>query len=249
VNSPWLARAAVREAKLHGVDWVKIYTTQDFVGAEYRVFKPDGMLVNSPSLTLEEVQAVVNEAHRLGLKVACHTYGGEGLRSCVAAGVDATQHALDLDDESLRMLIAKKLPLGITIVDLVGHEPADLKETANKTSRLRMAEAAFRKALKAGVPLPFASGAVGDRDLHGKQAEQFAYFVKWGATPAQALLMTFSVAAATLNYGWASRVGTIEKGRFADLTAVAGDPLADVTELQRIAFVMKGGVVVRNSLK
>ena len=249
LNSPWLARAAVREAKLHGVDWVKIYTTQDFVGAEYRVFKPDGMLVNSPSLTLEEVQAVVSEAHRLGLKVACHTYGGEGLHSCIAAGVDATQHALDLDDESLRMLIAKKLPLGITIVDLVGHEPADLKETGNKTSRLRMAEAAFRKALRAGVPLPFASGAVGDRDLHGKQAEQFAYFVKWGATPAQALLTAFSVAAATLNYGWASRVGTIEKGRFADLTAVAGDPLADVTELQRIAFVMKGGVVVRNSLK
>lgn len=249
LNSPWLARAAVREAKLHGVDWVKIYTTQDFVGAEYRVFKADATLVNSPSLTLEEVQAVVNEAHRQGLKVACHTYGGEGLRSCVAAGVDATQHALDLDDESLRMLVAKKLPLGLTIVDLVGHEPADLKETGQKTSRLRMAEAAFRKALKAGVPLPFASGAVGDRDLHGKQAEQFAYFVKWGATPAQALLMTFSVAAATLNYGWAARVGTIEKGRFADVTAVAGDPLADVTELQRIAFVMKGGVVVRNSLK
>jgi len=249
LNSPWLARAAVREAKLHGVDWVKIYTTQDFVGAEYRVFKPDATLVNSPSLTLEEVQAVVHEAHRQGLKVACHTYGGEGLRSCVAAGVDATQHALDLDDESLRMLVAKKLPLGITVVDLVGHEPADLKETGQKTSRLRMAEAAFRKAFKAGVPLPFASGAVGDRDLHGKQAEQFAYFVKWGATPAQALLMTFSVAAATLNYGWAARVGTVEKGRFADLTAVAGDPLADVTELQRIAFVMKGGVVIRNSLK
>src|SRR5205823_11093109 len=99
VNSPWLGRAAVREAKFHGVDWVKIYTTQDFVGAEYRVFKPDGTLVNSPSLTLEEVQAVVNEAHRLGLKVACHTYGGEGLHSCIAAGVDATQHALALDDE------------------------------------------------------------------------------------------------------------------------------------------------------
>lgn len=249
VNSPWLGRAAVREAKLHGVDWIKIYATQDFVGAEYRVFKPEGTLVNSPSLTLEEVQAIVNEAHRLGLKVACHTYGGEGLRSCIAAGVDATQHALDLDDESLKMLLAKKLPLGITIVDLVGHEPADLKETGQKTSRLRMAEAAFRKALKAGVPLPFASGAVGDRNLHGKQAEQFAYFVKWGAKPAQALMMAFSVAAATLNYGWSTRVGTIEKGRFADLTAVAGDPLADVSELQRIAFVMKGGVVVRNSLK
>lgn len=249
LNSPWLARAAVREAKLHGVDWIKIFTTQDFVGAEYRVFKPDGTLVNIPSLTLEEVQAVVTEAHRLGLKVACHTYGGEGLHSCIAAGVDATQHALDLDDAALKLLLAKKLPLAITVVDLVGNEPGDLKESGQKTSRLRMAEAAFRKALKAGVPLPFASGAVGDRDLHGKQAEQFAYFVKWGATPAQALQMAFSVAARILNYEWAARVGTVEKGRFADLIAVAGDPLADVTELQRVAFVMKGGVVVRNSLK
>jgi len=249
LNSPWLARAAVREAKLHGADWVKIYTTQDFVGAEYRVFKPDGTLVNAPSLTLEEVQAVADEAHRLGLKSACHTYGGEGLRSCVAAGVDATQHALDLDDESIKMLVAKKLPLGLTIVDLVGLEPADLKESGGKSSRLRLAAASFKKALAAGIPLPFASGAVGDRDLHGKQAEQFAYFVKWGATPKQALLMAFSVAAPTLNYGWADRVGTIEPGKFADLIAVNGDPIADVTELERVTFVMKGGAVVRNTTK
>src|SRR5689334_22553989 len=126
-NSPWLARAAVREAKLHGVDWIKIYTTQDFVGPVH-MWRPDATLVASPSLTLEEVEAIVDEAHRLGLKVACHTYGGEGLHSCVSAGVDATQHALELDDESLKMLVAKKLPLGITIADLVGHEPADLKE-------------------------------------------------------------------------------------------------------------------------
>jgi imidazolonepropionase-like amidohydrolase len=249
INSPWLARAAVREAKLHGVDWIKIFTTEDFVGAEYHVFKPDGTLVNTPSLTLEEVQAVVGEAHRQGLKVACHTYGGEGLHSCIAAGVDATQHALGLDDQSVRMLVAKKLPLGITIIDLAGFDAGDMKESGQKTSRVRLAEAAFRKALKAGVPLPFASGAVGDRDLHGKQAEQFAYYVKWGATPAQALQMAFSVAAATLNYGWSDRVGTIQQGRFADVIAVPGDPLADVTELSRVAFVMKGGVVVRNSLK
>jgi imidazolonepropionase-like amidohydrolase len=249
LNSPWLGRAAVREAKLHGVDWIKIYTTQDFVGAEYRVFKPDGTLVNSPSLTLEEVQAVVTEAHRLGLKVACHTYGGEGMHSCIAAGVDATQHALGLDDEGVRMLLARKLPLGITIVDLAGFDGVDMKESGQKTSRVRLAEAAFRKALKAGVPLPFASGAVGDRDLHGKQAAQFAYYVKWGATPVQALQMAFSVAAAALNYGWTDRVGTLQKGRFADVIAVPGDPLADVTELERVSFVMKGGVVVRNSLK
>jgi imidazolonepropionase-like amidohydrolase len=246
INSPWLARAAVREAKLHGVDWVKIWTTQDFVGDEFHVFKPDGTLVNAPSLTLEEVQAVADEAHRLGLKAACHSYGGEGLRSCIAAGIDATQHALDLDDEMVKMLVAKKLPLGITISDLVALEAGDLKASGGKNSRLRMAQSAFRKALAAGIPLPFASGAVGDRNLHGIQAEQFGYYVKWGATPSQALLMAFNVAAQALNYGWSDRVGTIEKGKFADLIAVAGDPLADVTELQRVQFVMKGGAVVRN---
>src|SRR5205823_14539459 len=82
VNSPWLARPAVREAKLHGVDWIKIYTTQDFVGPVH-MWKSDATLVNSPSMTLEEVQAVVDEAHRLGLKVACHTYGSQGMNSCL----------------------------------------------------------------------------------------------------------------------------------------------------------------------
>src|SRR6266850_5564941 len=84
INGPWQARAAVREAKLHGVDWIKIYTTQDFVGGhELNEFRADGSLVASPSLTLEEVQAIVDEAHRMGLKVACHTYGGDGMRSCI----------------------------------------------------------------------------------------------------------------------------------------------------------------------
>jgi imidazolonepropionase-like amidohydrolase len=250
VNSPWLARAAVREAKLHGVDWIKIYTTQDFIGSEYKTFKPDGTLVDIPSLTLEEVQAIVDEAHRLGLKVACHAYGGEGMHSCIAAGVDATQHALDLDDAAVKLVLARKLPLGITIADLTGsNATSDTRESGGKNTRLRMAELAFRKAFKAGIPLPFASGAVGDRDLHGKQAEQFAYYVKWGATPAQALLMAFRVAASVLNYDWARRVGTVAPGRYADLIAVAGDPLADVTEMQRVMFVMKGGAVIRNNLK
>ena len=146
------------------------------------------------------------------------------------------------------MLLAKKLPLGVTIVDLVGLEPGDLKETGGKTSRLRMAQASFKR-LAAGVPLPFASGAIGDRNLHGRQAEQFAYLVKWGATPVQTLRMAFSAAAAALNYGWSDRVGTIEKGKFADLVAVAGDPLTDVTEMERVKFVMKGGSVFRNDVK
>jgi imidazolonepropionase-like amidohydrolase len=248
INSPWLARGAVRDHKLYGVDWIKIYTTMDFTGEEYKAFKPDGTLVNSPSLTLEEVQAIVDESHRMGLKVACHTYGGEGLRSCIQAGVDATQHADDLDDVSLKMLLDKKLPLVITLDDLFPLEAGDLKATGGKNSRLRMSEDAFKKALKAGVPLPFGSGVTSAEVPHGKQGDQFAILVKWGMTPAQALNTAFTVAADLLNYNWADRVGTLEKGKFADIVAVSGNPLADVTEMERVKFVMKGGVVVRNDL-
>src|SRR5439155_6795278 len=103
--------------------------------------------------------------------------------------------------------------------------------------------------LAAGVPLPFGSGATSPEIPHGKQGNQFAYMVKWGMTPAQALNTAFSVAANVLNYGWSDRVGTIEKGKFADLVAVSGNPLADVTEMERVKFVMKGGIVVRNDVR
>jgi imidazolonepropionase-like amidohydrolase len=246
-NSPWLGRAAVREAKLHGVDWVKIYTTQDFVGDEYNVFKPDGTLVNSPSLTEEEVMAIVDEAHRLGLKVACHTYGGEGQRSCLKAGVDAPNHLTDLDDASLKLLVDKKLPFELTVDDLVALEAEDLRRTGGKNSRLKMAEQAFRKARAAGVTFVFGSGATSREAPHGRQADQFPYFVKWGMTPKEALQMPFLPTAAMLNYDWVDAIGSIEKGKFADIIAVAGNPLTDLTELQRVRFVMKGGLVVKET--
>lgn len=250
INGPWLARAAVRELKLHGADWAKIYTTQDFVGDELREFRPDGSLVAIPSLTLEEVQAIVDEAHRMGLKVACHTYGGEGMRSCVEAGVDLPMHMLELykDDATLKLVVQKKLPVMMTLDDLIGLDAEDRKITGGRTSRLTMGEMTFKKLLAAGVPSPFGSGAVPERYPHGKQANQFAYFVKWGMTPAQALQTAFLAAANVLNYGWADRVGSIEKGKYADLIAVSGDPLSDVTEMERVKFVMKGGQIVRNDL-
>jgi imidazolonepropionase-like amidohydrolase len=247
-NSPWLGRAAVREAKLHGADWVKIYTTQDFVGDEYNVFKPDGSLVNSPSLTEEEVVAIVDEAHRLGLKVACHTYGGEGQLSCLRAGVDSPNHLTDLDDVSLKLLVDKKLPFLLTVDDLVALEPGDLRQTGGKNSRLKMAEQAFKKARAAGVPFVFGSGATSADVPHGKQADQFPYFLKWGMTPTQAVQMPFLPTAAMLNYNWVDRIGSVEKGKFADVIAVAGNPLTDISELQRVRFVMKGGLVVKNEI-
>lgn len=259
INGPWLARGAVREAKLHGVDWIKIYTTQDFVGESLDEFRPDGSLVASPSLTFEEVQAIVDEAHRMGLKVACHTYGGDGMRSCINAGADLNNHVTELykDEALLNTVVQKKLPIMMTIDDLKGldagdkHLLADLGITGDKAvTRFGMAELTFRKLLKAGVPLPFGSGAVaGDGSYpHGKQADQFVWMVKWGMTPAQALQSAFMTAANALNYNWANRVGSIEKGKFGDVIAVAGNPLTDVTEMERVKFVMKGGVVAKNDL-
>src|SRR5882757_4400187 len=151
-NSPWLARAAVREAKLHGVDWIKIYTTQDFVGPMH-MWKPDATLVASPSLTLEEIEAIVDESHRLGLKVACHTYGGEGMNSCLTAGVDAPNHLLELDDAGVKIMLQKKLPFVPTIDDLVALEQPDLRATGGKNSRLRLLEQAVKRAIAGGVPL------------------------------------------------------------------------------------------------
>jgi imidazolonepropionase-like amidohydrolase len=247
VNSPWLARAAVREAKLHGVDWIKIYTTQDFVGPVH-MWRENATLVNSPSLTLEEVEAIVDEAHRLGLKVACHTYGGEGMRSCLSAGVDSPNHLLELDDSGVKMLLQKKLFFVPTIDDLISLEKPDLRETGGRNSRLKLMEQAFKRALAAGVTIVFGSGATSPTIPHGRQADQFAYFVKWGMTPAQALQTAFLPAARMLNYGWDSHIGSIEKGKFADIIAVAGNPLDDVNEMERVKFVMKGGLVVRNDL-
>jgi len=259
INGPWLARAAVRESKLHGVDWIKIYTTQDFVGEDLDEFRADGSLVASPSLTLEEVQAIVDEAHRMGLKVACHTYGGDGMRSCINAGVDLSMHVTELykDDALLNTVVQKKLPIMVTIDDLVGLDAGDKRLLANlgftgdkAVTRRAMAEQTFRKLLKAGVPLPFGSGAVaGDGAFpHGHQADQFAWMVKWGMTPAQALQTAFMTEANVLNYNWANRVGSLEKGKFGDVIAVAGNPLTDVTEMERVKFVMKGGVVMKNDL-
>jgi imidazolonepropionase-like amidohydrolase len=247
VNGPWLARAAVREAKLHGVDLIKIYTTQDFAGTEH-MWKPDATLVNSPSLSFEEVDAIVDEAHRLGLKVVCHAYGGEGMDSCIKAGVDAPNHLLMLDDKGVKILLDKKLPFVPTVDDLVALDEPDLQETNGRNSRLRLLEQAFRKAVAAGIPIVFGSGATSPAIPHGKQANQFAYYAKWGLTPTQSLQTAYLPAARMLNYDWENHIGSIEKGKFADIIAVSGNPVADLSEMERVKFVMKGGMVVRNSL-
>lgn len=230
-------RAAVREQAHFGVDWIKIYSTEQYT------LNADGTMKHVPTFTLEETQAIVDEAHRKGLKVACHAYGGEGLRNCVSAGVDVPTHALDLDEGSLKILVEKKLPLTVTMFDLSMEDAQEFRRYGN--SRWRMMEKSFRKALAAGITLPFGSGA--GPFPHGTQGDQFAYLVKWGMSPVQALRSATSVASELI--GWSADVGSVDTGKFADLVAVDGDPLADITELSRVVFVMKGGHVYRNDAR
>ena len=230
-------REAVREQAHYGVEWIKIYSTEQYT------LKPDGTMAHVPTFTLDETRAIVDEAHRKGLKVACHAYGGEGLRNCITAGVDVPTHALDLDDASLKMMLDKHLPLTVTMFDLSMDDAQEFKRFGN--SRWRMMEKSFKKALAAGVTMPFGSGA--GPFPHGTQIDQFAYLVKWGMPAVQALRSATTIAADTI--GWSADVGTVEKGKFADLVAVSGDPLADITVMSHVRFVMKGGEVIRNEVK
>lgn len=236
-RTPAGVRAAVDAQATAGVNWIKIYSTNQYT------LKADGTIDATPTFTLEETQTIVDEAHSKGLKVACHAYGGEGLHNCIAAGVDVPTHGLDLDDASLKMLLEKHLPLTTTMFDLSMESAREMQQYGN--SRWKMMEKSFKKALAAGVVMPFGSGA--GPFPHGTQGEQFAYFVKWGMPPLQALRAATTVAAETI--GWTRDVGMVEPGKFADLVAVAGDPLADITEMSRVTFVMKGGQVIRSDLK
>ena len=245
-DGPEALRAAVRELAHYGVDHIKMHTTGDFY------FKPSGEMVNAPLLTREEMQAVVDEAHRLGLFVATHSYGGDGLKFAIQAGVDDIQHALAADDADIKMIVEKHLPITSTILDQRQDEPGDLKKWA-PYSRWRLARITWKKMLDAGVELGFGSGAAPPPGRahnaacncsHGVQAEMFPIFVQWGATPLYVLRMATTVNAAILHMQ--DKVGALEKGKFADIIAVSGDPLQDISEMQRVKFVMKGGEVVRN---
>jgi len=258
ITGPWALRAAVREAKAHGVDYIKIFGTDDFAGRN-GLWGEDGSFTPHFELTLEEVQAVVDEAHRLGLKVACHSYDGTSKDPCLVAGVDTPNHLVQLDESGIKLMKEKHLIFEPTLDDIVFFEANDLKESKGRNSMLKMTERAVRLAHQNGVEIAFGSAAVIAPNLMefgpskdarvawaGHQGNQFAIYVKWGLTPAEALRTTYLGAPHVLNYHMENKIGTIEKGKYADIIAVAGDPLQDITEMERVKFVMKGGLVVRD---
>jgi imidazolonepropionase-like amidohydrolase len=237
VDSPWDARKAVREQLMNGADWIKFYATNEFT------FGPDGKMVIPPMFTLDEVQAFVEEAHDRGHKVSCHAFGGKGLRNCLAAGVDTVEHAVQLSDEDIQQFKAK----GIYLIPTLYHYQLEREHDAKKYGGHSVAEVSepnFRRAVAAGVKIAFGTG-VGPFP-HGTQTKEFGYMVKFGMTPIQ-VLRAATIGNAQM-MGWDTKIGSIEPGKFADIVAVCGDPLTDITELERVKFVMKGGQVVRNDL-
>jgi imidazolonepropionase-like amidohydrolase len=232
VDSSIAARQAVREQVKYGADIIKIYETRRFQ------LSPDGTLTSFPTFTLDEVRTIVDEARQQGKKVACHAYGGDGLRSCIEAGVDSIEHGIDLDDQSVKMMVEKGIYYVPTLY--IYYYGAQYQPSNQKLANLH-AES-FRRALVHGVRIAFGTdvGVV----PHGSQAKEFEYMVQLGMSPAQAIRSATAVSAELM--GWQDRVGCIEKGKLADLIAVEGDPLKDISELERVKFVMKGGMVIRD---
>ncbi len=238
VDSPWAGRQAVRDQVAHDADLIKVYAAYDFH------FTSDGKVVSAPTFTAEEVNAIVDEAHKKGRKVSCHAFAGEGLRNCLNAGVESIEHGVDLQDRDIELMVQK----GIYLVPTLYHYQLDREHDMKKYgghSVAEVSERSFRKALAAGVKIAFGSG-VGPFP-HGTQTKEFAYMVKFGMSPPQTIRAASSEAAQLM--GWQDRVGSVEAGKFADLIAVAGDPITDITELERVKFVMKGGQVFKNELK
>jgi imidazolonepropionase-like amidohydrolase len=229
------ARRAVREQISYGADWIKVYSDRT-----YQVM-PNGTLDDIPTFTPEELRAVVDEAHRQRRKVASHAMALQGVHNSVEAGVDSIEHGNYIADEDLRTMVQKGIWYVPTI--FVGEYVAEGRAAAGAPVWKQMGEIhekTFRRALKAGVKIAFGTD-IGGFDWHINPAREFGLMVKWGMSPEQAL-RSATVAAAEL-LGWSDRLGTVEAGKLADIVAVQGDPLGDITRLEKVRFVMKAGVV------
>jgi len=238
------ARAAVREEIAHGADWIKLYPAGAYS------FNAAGKDLYEVTYPLPVVQALIDETHRLGKKNGCHVYGGEGQKNAIIAGCDTIEHGFGLDQEQVNMMVAKGLFYDPTIARYTEPymDDNDKKNTGGKYRIIPIfTRAATMAATTKGIKVMVGSGADGSTFAHGTQALEFEALVKLaGMTPARAIQSGTIINAEAL--GWQDQIGSLEKGKYADLVAVSGDPLADITELQRVKFVMKGGKVIRNDM-
>ncbi|MGH9908774.1 MAG: amidohydrolase family protein [Pyrinomonadaceae bacterium] len=232
-------RRAVREQVKYGADWIKFY-------ADRRYFIKDGALHSWLNFTDEEMKAIVDEAHRLGRRVAAHAMGREGIEASLKVGVDSIEHGFGLDEEMMELMVRQGTYWCPTIY--VGVYVAEGRAAAGAPIWLTMRDMeakAFRLAVTKGVKIAYGTDA-GGYAWTENQAKEFAYMVRYGMTPMQAIQSATIVAANLLERP--NDLGAVESGKYADIIAVAGDPLRDISELERVRFVMKGGEVYRNEL-
>jgi len=228
-------RKAVREQILYGADWIKVYSDRSYY------LRDDGVLDDIPTFTLDELKAIVDEAHRERHKVASHAMALQGVHNSVEAGVDSIEHGNYIAEEDLKTMAARGVYYVPTI--FVGEYVAQGRAAEGSPVWVKMLavhEDTFRRAMKDGVKIAFGTDA-GGFAWTVNPAKEFAYMVKWGMTPAQAIRSATLTAAELL--GWGDQVGSLERGKKADIVAVTGDPLADVSALEKVDFVMKGGLV------
>jgi imidazolonepropionase-like amidohydrolase len=225
------ARLAVRQQVQHGADWIKYYSDRRYY------FTPDSVLHSWVNFTDAEARAIVDETHRLGRFAAAHAIGSDGIAAALRAGVNSIEHGDGLTDSLMDVMVRNNVywvptvTVGVHVLPRGGVWPA----------LVNLERRAFARALRRGVKIALGTDAGGFSWTEINQAKEFEYYVQYGMTPMQAIQSGTSVAAALL--GQEQNIGAIAPGLYADIIAVAGDPTRDITELQRVKFVMKGGVV------
>ncbi|HSY09172.1 MAG TPA: amidohydrolase family protein [Steroidobacteraceae bacterium] len=240
-NGPEELRAMVRKLRKYGAEVIK------YCGTGGVLSKTDTVAGQQYDLT--EIKAIVNEAHMLGLRVAVHAHGTSGIKDAIRAGVDTIEHASLADAEAFALAKQHGTYFSMDIYDddyilAEGEKNGVFKESLEKERQIGRAQREnFRAAVRAGVKMIFGTDA--GVYPNGDNAKQFVTMVTWGMTPMQAIQAATVTAAEAL--GRSGDVGAIAAGRFGDLIAVAGDPLADISILQSVPFVMKGGEVVKQS--
>jgi imidazolonepropionase-like amidohydrolase len=228
------ARKAVREQIAHGADWIKVYADRS-----YFVTK-DGTLSSTPTFNAEEMKAIVEEAHRLRHKVAAHAMARPGIENALNAGVDSIEHGIAIPDDLLDVMVAKGTYLcpTLTVTEYVAPGRGGVWTKIPTFHR-----DSFSRALKRGVKIAFGTDAGGFAWDAINEAKEFEYETRYGMTPMQAIQTATRNAADLLDMS--DRIGTIEAGKFADIVAVPGNPLSDITAMERVAFVMKDGNVYK----
>jgi len=240
-DGPWGVREKVRDNKKYGVDLIKFCATGGVLSK--------GTAVGARQYTMEEMQAIVDEAHTHGMKVAAHAHGAEGILYAIRAGVDSIEHGSLIDDEGIKLAIKNGTFLTLDIYsteyilaegERIGVLPESMEKAAFVHERRN---ANFRRAVEAGAKIVF--GTDSSVIPHGDNAIQFSRMVEHGMTPMQAIQSATTVAAELME--WEGQIGAVSPGYYADIIAVNGNPLDDISVLEEVFFVMKAGVIYKHT--